>query len=857
MSKTSFIKAAGSFASKVQQRGVGSSFSALHVDYVQPSYNASHSLTTAMPKVPIETTYLFRDQSQSGYASALEQRAIEAAPYINRMKPTDGRKFRVEVHSGMSADAECRTIGSNVFKELEKFNAALDPAIDKQILFRVLVGGYGYQPVAPDVTAENIRINRECGVTDIRPFDALNSLDNHAPAIEASLKYGLKVHIAYCFTKTDNDVQAKRFWNFLEEAYTRYGNSVDIDIKDMSAGMQASDVVLLMNVATAFRQAHPEAVNFVQIGKHSHSEQGYTDEANIMFLKQGGRRLDLSSDLIGTHGGLVTTAQLLQGTPYDLGINIEAAKELEAFWQRELPLFEPFKTKYPDNIQQLARYSQAPGGSFGSTYARLNAMGLGHKMPAVLEAMGNIRKELDNVALVTPVALFVTQQALQEVLSGSKRPTKDIQNLVAGDFGPLENVDPTYQAACMKARIEDAYAGLKKPDDKKLDAKTLAAIAGELYAAGEQAASQSVIAKQNRDIELLLVLRNVLLGKASDRNINALLEISPTLKQAVENEQLSRDDCRKLLASGTRNRVIPPVELLPPGLAQAGEELLAFAKEKKLTIYDFDEERALWASLKTGNPLDMPFQKFLELREQHDPFLFPGSIASLEARQKEPKPLPHVAMKPEPFKHSTANYIEPVVKWDEAGVERLLGEIVQVRLGSLTPAIIRDIIYKDIEHHTGYGKGSLDAKEAVGDAIALLSKKAPAIRAVLKIEPAEQHAKTLRQKRDFVREAVGDHLIVAIGAAEAERFLGTHSAERNTPEQMETIHIRLELLQRQAESKLEKALQSNQYGSISEREVTKDPLAIREVFHQVKMECYKASLKEMGHVFSQSQGRAA
>lgn len=842
---------------------------------VMPSLSIeAHSITVAKEaiakkiakkeeeKKQVEVMYLWRDQSQSGNSSILEGLdPEESAQHINRLGVT-----RVEVPSGMSADAQCRLMGGEYFDVLQKFCEALDPDIKKQVLFRALVGGHGYQPVPTDVTEENIRLMQKSGVTDIRVFDALNSADNLAPAIDASLKYGLDTHVAYCFTKIKNRVeQAERFEHFLEDIYSRYGNQVNIDIKDMSAGMEVADVHSLMDVVDRFQVKHPEANHFLEIGKHSHAEQGYTEEANIAFIKRGGKRLDLASDSIGTHGKILKTALLLKDTQYDLGIDTQAAEECEAYLKKALPLFEPYKVQYPENIQQLARFSQAPGGSFGSTYARLNQIGQAHKMEQVLEEMGRIRKKLGDVALVTPVALFVTQQAVQKVIGGSDRPTKDIQNLVAGNFGPLEGVDPDYQEACMKARIEDCYHSLGKEEGKKLDPETLKVIINEIYYATEGLVEVSKTDKKYGDKEALAAFKEVLSGKASDKIIRReLLDITGTLRhETIITNHFSQDDCRKLLAAGTRNTVIAPVELLEPGLERAGVELQEFATKNNIAIRNFEHERALWASLNTGNPLDKPFQKFLELREKNDPSLFPASIESLQAKQQERQSSRSaVANKKETklFEHNTAPFMEAAVEWKGKNLQHVIEQIQKIALEHLTAKAVREILYQHISESKGYDSTTLEAKAAVSNAMGILKEKIPAIAPVLNAEHFEENAEMVLKQREFVRSAVGDHRLTRIAELEAASFEGIRSDKnRKTAEEIEAISIELSVLKEDARQNLENALQTNKNGSVAEQKVTENPHTIENIYNSIKGELYQVALQQLRGPEQQqkSQGRAA
>ncbi len=804
-------------------------------DYISSKRNVfqDNALST-----PPEVLILFRDGGQSGFASTTEQLGVEYAPYLNAMKPSDGRSFRVEVHSGMSADANARTIGRNFFSELEKFCSALSPDIKKQILYRSLVGGGGYQPVPRDVTQESVRIHKECGVTDIRVFDALNSLDNLSPAIEASLNNGLTTRAAYCFTKTDPLLQAQRFKDFLKQLTLRFGDDVAVDFKDMSAGMRVADVESLMQVFRDFLQENTQLKKMQEIGKHSHSEQGYTDGANIAFLRIGGRRIDLVPDCMGTHGGILYTAKLLKGTPYDLGMDVSAIEASEEFLKERLPLFERFQIKYPPNIKVLARYSQAPGGSFGSTYARLKALNMTDKMENVLEEMGNVRKKLNEVALVTPVALFVTQQALQYVLTKSRRPIKDIQNLVAGNFGPLDGVDPKYQKEAMVARIEDFYKSLKK--ENPLSAQDLAKIASEVYDFAEKEVSLSIkIKSESGDLSRF---KGILKGESTQEDIEKLLQECPTLNETIAKGSLTLEDTKKVFASGTRNMVIPPVDLLEPGLEKAEKGLKEFCEKNNLQVNNFEHDRILWATLQTGNPIDQPLQEFLKKRQKNDPLLFPGSVESLEKAAKEKSATKEGTKKAEsvsavePFQHMTSEIFESPVKAD---INTVLSEFFKKAPASAEQAEaakdLRVIIRENVL--SKYPSSSnLEILEATYDTLTSLKETNQIISpAILEPTEEEKNAKELRIKTDFIIEAVGIDLIQKLSHCDYRRYqLSKSSLSENNIKELVQNTEDYSFFSAVADSKLQSALDANSYASQKERQAIGNSDEIKELSFQIR-----------------------
>src|SRR5690625_2084501 len=107
--------------------------------------------------------------------------------------------FSAEVWGGATYDVALRFLGEDPWERLAKLRAAL-PNIALQMLLRGR-NTVGYTPYPTEVTDAFVHEAAATGIDIFRIFDALNDVDQMAPAIKAVRETGTTVaEVALCYT---------------------------------------------------------------------------------------------------------------------------------------------------------------------------------------------------------------------------------------------------------------------------------------------------------------------------------------------------------------------------------------------------------------------------------------------------------------------------------------------------------------------------------------------------------------------------------------------------------------------------------------------------------------------------------
>ncbi|NUP73328.1 MAG: pyruvate carboxylase, partial [Sinomonas sp.] len=143
------------------------------------------------------TDTTFRDAHQSLLATRVRTRDLVAAgPAVSVLTP---QLLSVEAWGGATYDVALRFLGEDPWQRLASLRAAI-PNVCIQMLLRGR-NTVGYTPYPEEVTDAFVKEAAETGIDIFRIFDALNDVNQMAPAIRAVRATGTAVaEVALCYT---------------------------------------------------------------------------------------------------------------------------------------------------------------------------------------------------------------------------------------------------------------------------------------------------------------------------------------------------------------------------------------------------------------------------------------------------------------------------------------------------------------------------------------------------------------------------------------------------------------------------------------------------------------------------------
>jgi len=396
-------------------------------------------------KKPVQITEtVLRDAHQSLIATRMTTE--EMLPALDKMDEIGYRA--VECWGGATFDACLRFLHEDPWERLRVLKKHFKKT-KLQMLFRGQnILGYNHYP--DDVVTYFTEKSVANGIDIIRIFDCLNDLRNLETAVKATKKCGAEAQIALCYT--------------LGDAYTLdYWKNIAHEIESMGADSLAiKDMAGLLTPYTTFElvKALKEGCN-IPIEMHTHYTSGCGSMAYLKAVEAGADVLDtaLSPLALGTsQPATEVMVQVLKGTPYDTGLDLNKLTEISAY-------FQTLREKYLKNGQlspkvlgvniNTLKY-QVPGGMLSNLIKQLKDAHQEDKLQAVLEEVPRVREDFGEPPLVTPSSQIVGTQAVLNVLTGKyKMKTKESKKILMGEFG--KTVKP------FNPEVQKLFIGDEKP----------------------------------------------------------------------------------------------------------------------------------------------------------------------------------------------------------------------------------------------------------------------------------------------------------------------------------------------------------------------------------------------------------
>lgn len=364
-----------------------------------------------------ETT--FRDAHQSLLATRVRTKDLtDVLPAVSRLTP---ELLSIEAWGGATYDVALRFLSEDPWERLAAIREAT-PNIAVQMLLRGR-NTVGYTPYPTEVTQAFVTEATKTGIDIFRIFDALNDVEQMAPAIRAVLETGTAVaEVAMCYTGNllDKNENLYTLDYYLKLADQIVANGAHIlAIKDMAG---------LLRPEAAFRLVEALKSRFdLPVHLHTHDTAGGQLATLLSAARAGVDAVDgASAPLSGTTSqpSLSAIVAALADTDRDTGISLKAVNDLEPYWEVVRSLYKPFESGIPSPTGRVYRH-EIPGGQLSNLRQQAIALGLADKFEEIEDWYAEASRILGRPPKVTPSSKVVGDLALH--LAAVKADPKDFE----------------------------------------------------------------------------------------------------------------------------------------------------------------------------------------------------------------------------------------------------------------------------------------------------------------------------------------------------------------------------------------------------------------------------------------------
>ena len=359
------------------------------------------------------TDSTFRDAHQSLLATRVRGKDLVAvAPYVARMTPN---LLSVEAWGGATYDVALRFLGEDPWRRLEKLREAM-PNICIQMLLRGR-NTVGYTPYPEQVTTSFIKEAAKTGIDIFRIFDALNDVNQMAPAIKAVRdETGSLAEVGISFTGNLAD-PAEKLYNLdyylkLADEIVSAGAHV-LAIKDMAGLLRPAGAKMLVG---ALRERFDLPIHL-----HTHDTAGGQLATLLTAIDAGVDAVDVASaPMAGTTSQPSASALVaaLSHTARDTEMDLDAVTDLEPYWEAVRKVYAPFESGLPGPTGRVYRH-EIPGGQLSNLRQQAIALGLGDRFELVEQMYAAANEILGRPPKVTPSSKVVGDLALHLVAVGA------------------------------------------------------------------------------------------------------------------------------------------------------------------------------------------------------------------------------------------------------------------------------------------------------------------------------------------------------------------------------------------------------------------------------------------------------
>ncbi|MDP1876207.1 MAG: pyruvate carboxylase [Actinomycetota bacterium] len=430
-----------------------------------------------LPHVAVTDTTL-RDAHQSLLATRV--RTIDLVTGARAQAGLLPGLFSMECWGGATFDAALRFLGDDPWERLAALRAAA-PDVLTQMLIRGR-NALGYAPYPDDVVSAFVAEARHAGMDVFRVFDALNGVDRTRPVIDAVREHGGYAEGAICYTADvldpDEPTYTLDYYLRIADEYVAAGVH-GLVIKDMAGLLRAPAGAALV---TALRSRFD-----VPVRLHTHDTAGGQLGTYLAAIEAGVDGVDCAAGPLASGGSQPSLGALLAATlhtPRDPGqgggLELDDAARLEPYWYAVRDLYAPFEAGQRSPATSVYRH-EVPGGQLSNLKAQADALGVGDRFSALLDAYHDAALLLGRPVKVTPSSKVVGDLAVWMVAAGvtaeALRAEPARHDLPASVIAYLQGQLGVPAGGFVEPFTSEVLAGKPPLDDLVIDAADRAALA--------------------------------------------------------------------------------------------------------------------------------------------------------------------------------------------------------------------------------------------------------------------------------------------------------------------------------------------------------------------------------------------
>lgn len=367
-------------------------------------------MRNSVPLLVTDTT--LRDAHQSILATRVRTYDLVAgARHLAHKSPG---LLSLECWGGATYDVALRFLHEDPWERLERLREAT-PNLCLQMLLRGrnTVGYSAY----PDVVAERfVSEAARTGIDIFRIFDALNSVEQMKPAIDAAGSVGAVVEGTICYTGNlddpDETLYTLEYYLGVAERLAACDIHV-LCVKDMAGLLRPGAAHRLI---VALRDAHPT----LPVHLHTHDTAGGQLGTYLAAAMAGVDAVDgAAAPLSGmtSQPSIAAISAAFTNTEAATAVDMDGLSSLEPFWEATRKVYRPFEAGLSAPTGTVYHH-EIPGGQLSNLRQQAIAVGLGHRFEEVEGLYAACDRLLGRIIKVTPTSKVVGDLALQLAASG-------------------------------------------------------------------------------------------------------------------------------------------------------------------------------------------------------------------------------------------------------------------------------------------------------------------------------------------------------------------------------------------------------------------------------------------------------
>lgn len=364
----------------------------------------------SVPLLVTDTT--LRDAHQSILATRV--RTYDLVAGARHLAAESPGLFSLECWGGATYDVALRFLHEDPWDRLARLREAA-PNICLQMLLRGrnTVGYSAY----PDKVAERfVAEAHRTGIDVFRVFDALNSIDQMRPAIDAVLETSAIVEGTICYTGNLDDPNEKlytlEYYLGIAEQLVQAGVHV-LCVKDMAGLLRPGAAHRLI---IGLHDCFPD----IPVHLHTHDTAGGQLATYLAAAMAGVDVVDAAAAPLSgmtSQPSIAAVAASFAHTEAAPQIDLAGLATLEPFWEATRHVYAPFEAGLSAPTGTVYEH-EIPGGQLSNLRQQAIAVGLGDRFEEVEQLYAACDRLLGRIIKVTPTSKVVGDLALQLAASG-------------------------------------------------------------------------------------------------------------------------------------------------------------------------------------------------------------------------------------------------------------------------------------------------------------------------------------------------------------------------------------------------------------------------------------------------------